>query len=226
MNRKPTQSRLIILLFFFGFVFSCSEKPPRIAQTFQQLTLVRDLKLDAYYEQLTLFTQIVDEDGNDDVETVYLIHDEKELFWELNAENRQTKEEQGEFWVGSNQIIMNDFSSLPRGEYRLMVIDTAGERDRFELFLSFDNYDPRTMNFPAATIGNNTIRIESGYTQHTLWFYNAAGTLLHTLKSKEKEIPRTRIVARIEKGEEPSYFYCYVYLENEGVGLLSGPYFF
>lgn len=226
MNRKRKRLRLIILLSLFGFVFSCSEKPPRIAQTFQQLTLVRDLKLDAYYEQLTLFTQIVDEDGNDDVETVYLIHDEKELFWELNAENRRTKENQGEFWVGSNQITMNDFSSLPRGEYRLIVIDTAGERDRYELFLPFDYYDPTAVKFPAVTIENDTIRIESGYTLHTLWLYNDADTLLHTLKTGEKEVPRTRIMASVEKGEEPSYFHCYVYLEDEGIGLLSGPYFF
>jgi len=215
-----------IILFFFLFFFSCKENPPEIQQLFWQLTIVEDKDIDIVYESLSIFVHPMDEDGIEDVESVYIINDSAELFWKLNNDNWERKESEGYSWLGSNRIVMADYSAFPRGTYRVIVIDAGGNRDEGEIYLGADKLTQSQIDFPTLLVEENKFTIDSVYSKHTLWLYDSVGTGILTHSTGDKEIARDKLFPDLRQAESASYAYVYAYDERRGVGIASGPYRF
>jgi hypothetical protein len=216
-----------VLCGFILFLTGCSEEPPHIIQVFHQINVVKDLQQDDIYPQLSLFVHAEDDDGTDDIDSIYLIQDEQELFWELDDQNWESFEEQGEYWVGSNRIVMNDYSPLPWGDYRLLIIDAAGERDEREIYLAKPEYTLEEIDFPEVSVDNGKVDVSGGEKQRTYWVVREDGRLVKTVKTTDPSISvMTLTGSSEEQPADPFAFYMYIYDPVLGIGKIIGPFYF
>jgi len=80
------------------------------------------------YESLSVFANIRDSDGIEDIEALWLVADGAELSWTIDDSKWLRRDEGGETWMGAAGLAMSDYGSLPRGDYRLVAADLAGRR--------------------------------------------------------------------------------------------------
>ena len=212
-------ARLLNIFFIsalLSLVLSCAENRPEINQIFWQINKIHNLDSGKYYDTLSLFIEARDEDGIEDLQTIYLINDKEELFWKMTEENWIQKTDREENWFGSGSIIMNDFSSFPSGKYRTIVIDEAGERAETSFTLSkYESGFPED-SFPSAGIRGNTPYYSPG--TEALWFFDKEMKLV-------KEVSAVGSAARniqIPSGGE--VMFAYKYDRANGFGLVTGPY--
>ena len=213
--------KLIILLSLF-FLISCTGAPPQIGQLVWQVNFLKAPEKPEIIPTLSLFILVEDEDGITDIESLYIIHDESELFWKLNSDTWITKVISGKNWLGSNKIYMNDNSNLPSGKYRILVIDKAGDRDSRTINIAssmfeFSNYN----SFPKLIIGSDII-IDSSFSDNTLWVYNKQMELLKNLKIESGTINRSIIMN--DTNNNAHWISIYSFNPDKGSGLVSGPY--
>ncbi len=175
-------------------------------------------------QNLSLFTLIEDEDGITDIDSVYVIHDESELFWKLDPDTWIINVLSGKNWIGSNSLSMNDNSTLPSGKYRIMVIDKAGERDSHQINIPSNMLKlNKNISFPELTIGSDIV-IESGFSENTLRIYDESMKLLKNLKIESGKINRSIIIN--DTNNKAHWISIYSFNEETGTGLIRGPYLF
>ncbi|MCX7948566.1 MAG: hypothetical protein N2509_00485 [Treponemataceae bacterium] len=93
-NRMITLQRFKKIAGILGCLFSlfaCSSQPPRIEGI--RLRLVYAQKEGKIEESLSLFVAPADDDGFEDLEELYLIHDESQLYWKLTRQDWLSIEE-------------------------------------------------------------------------------------------------------------------------------------
>lgn len=150
---------------------SCESNPPDIVAldlTTYQLT---DRELGTTYEVLSLFVSAGDLDGLDDLDRLYLIHDDAELFWSTHSEVWVQMESEDGLWIGEPRLAMPDRGAFPAGTYRVVLVDLAGESTERELSLPRD----RTSPLAAAVALNGSRARIAGSGAHELWLSNADG---------------------------------------------------
>lgn len=207
---------------FFLLLMSCSGAVPKISQVVWQVNLLRTPSESSGHQELSVFILVEDEDGIGDIDSIYLIHDESELFWKLNKDNWNMKVLSGDYWLGSNSIKMNDRSNLPGGNYRIVVIDKAGERAS-QVFTISENMleDDSSEYFPELLIGSDIV-IKSIYSDNTLWIYDEEMKILRNIKIENGKISMDIIDSdTFNRGRWVSIYTVDV---EKGIGLIRGPY--
>jgi hypothetical protein len=166
----------ILLLLFFCF-FSCSQAGPEINYGFLELV---------YYEnggrpveRFTFFILPHDNDGLEDLEDLWLYHDWEGLSWHITSRDWVKETIGGDTWIGSRSIAMEDGTSLPRGQFRAVLVDKGGNRT--ERLLSFDSPPERERPFPSLKINGGSYIIDSRYSQQNLLAYDNEGNYLSTV---------------------------------------------
>ncbi|MFP4364769.1 MAG: hypothetical protein ACLFR1_12985 [Spirochaetia bacterium] len=196
---------------------SCGGAEPEIAQLAWQLNYRLDPQLEDVYEELSVFLHISDEDGVDDIENIHIIHDTSELYWTLNENNWHVSDRSDEYWIGSNTIRNQDYSELPRGGYRLLVTDTAGERTEEAIFIAPDKEaDPDS--FPEIIEDEGTYSLHAPLGAAELWsidsnnaFRDRIGSLADTSSLNAQIRPGLRVL-------------LYSYHSETNTGYITGPY--
>lgn len=212
--------QILSLLFVFA---SCSNGPPEILQVFNQVNSTLNKETGKSYLSLSLFLQVQDEDGIEDIESIYLINDDKELFWELTKADWKEIKVDSETWIGANGLSVPENMELPGGNYRVLVIDIGGERAQQEIYLK-PYKNNKKYNYPSLRIPQaGEVLIESVIPANTIWIYSAEGKLLGAQKTEDKNIPLSSIVKE-DKDINGMYGYVYCYSNDDGCGLISGPY--
>ena len=105
---------------------SCGGEPPELRAVEWRLEL-RPAEGGAY-ESLSVFANLRDPDGIEDIEALWLVADGAELSWTIDDAKWLRRDEGGETWIGAAGLAMGDYGSLPRGDYRLVAADLAGRR--------------------------------------------------------------------------------------------------
>lgn len=82
-----------------------------------------------YQERLLVQILADDDDGFDEIYEVYVINDESEVYWRSNQDEWDLVESEGNTWIVLNNIVTDDGSNIPRGEYRVVLLDLSGYRD-------------------------------------------------------------------------------------------------
>ncbi len=201
---------------------SCSGSVPEIGQVVWQVNFIRTPSELSIHQELSVFTLIEDEDGIADIDFIYLIHDESELFWQLDTDIWTQKVLGGKNWIGSKSIRMNDFSNLPAGKYRLVVIDKAGERDTRSFSISGKMIDTNNDKyFPELLIGSD-IEIRSNFSENTLWIYDKSMELLKNIKIENGKISMD--IINNDTSNRAFWVSIYSFDAENGVGLIRGPY--
>ena len=207
--------KLIIAAALFLYA-SCTENPPAISQLFWQINKFYDIEKDFVYEKLSFFVQVQDEDGIDDLRTVYIINDKNELFWILDRDSWILKTNQDENWIGTNNLFMNDFSTFPAGSYRIVIIDDAGKRDEQSFNISLNNFNPPASAFPSAVSSSSSVSVSAD--AEAVWFYDNNDILL------EEKYPDDRSGNIAAMPENTGKIYIYRLDRANGFGLIAGPY--
>ena len=194
---------------------SCSENPPEIEQLFWQSNRINDLEENRIYDTLSVFVQVTDEDGIEDIESLYLINDKEDLFWKTENGNLVIKENKNITWIGSSRLKMHDFSMFPSGDYRVLVLDEAGERVETSFILKNSGEMPEKDKFPSLKISGNNVTADNK--TDVLWMYSAEGNIIseNYTDGNFKTFPVADKTAEI---------YIYKSDKINGTGLISGPY--
>ena len=194
---------------------SCSESAPKISQTFWQVNLMHDQTTGKNSQALTLFVMASDDDGVDDMDKMYVINDENQLYWEISGKDlRLEKYGESEVWIGSNFITMTDPSDpIPSGTYRVMLLDSSGERAESSVVIR-NNIKGAPDKWPMLQkIGTGVV--VDGNADY-VWGIQSDGTF-----GGEFEVKPGILGAGSRRF---SYYYLYRYLPDQGYGLINGPF--
>lgn len=216
--------KLFGLLLMFA-LFACEGAPPEINDIFYQITLSKNLTQNRSEEILSLFLTIHDEDGEDDIESIYLLNDQQELFWKLDSSNWEKTDRKGSRWIGSSSIQMADGSPFPRGKYRVLVSDQGGSRGEKELQLNVPGVELNQFIFPELSFHQKTAQVVGGNINQKFLYFNASGRFLYFHFVPQEELNFNNF-PRIQelKEESNNRVYLYHFENEEGYGVMVGPY--
>ncbi len=198
----------------------CSGSAPVILYPEADLYLVDDRSTGTVYESLRFFIAVRDEDGPSDVASVFVIHDQSELYWALEENNWVSLESQGDDWFGAPQIRTPDGAPLPRGQYRVLVEDRARRRATTSFTVTDPVRSPEQVRFPALSGSGRNITVQSSQTV-ILRVYDRTGRSVYASRVAPGRLPESVVDAL------PNQRGLDAYLSTEGSErprLLSGPF--
>ena len=215
-TRTPRRRPFILFVSVVILVVSCAGSPPQLLETFLQITVFHDIELGATYEQLTFFAHVRDEDGIDDVDALFLIHDDSRLLWRLTADNWAQRTRGTENWLGAETLTMADGTTFPRGSYRVIVVDRAGRRDESTVTLAARVEIDRA-TAPRLSLSGDELRVVSDHDRTIVRFFSPAGTLLRTTDQRTIPIADVGGAGGVR---------AYAYAELGGYSVAAGPFVF
>jgi hypothetical protein len=132
-------------------------------------------------ERFSFFIMAEDDDGVENLRELSVYHDREGLRWNLTAEDWIVLEEEGKTWIGSRAIAMPEGETLPRGQYRAVLVNKGGEHS--ERTFSFDAPEGHRYAFPVFTIYEGWYSIESEYPRHFFIGYDREGKYIQTISA-------------------------------------------
>ena len=176
-SRKALAAGFCLLLIFF----SCSKSEPRILYGFMDLVYYPGTDKPA--EMYSFFVMGEDDDGVENLSELYLYNDREGLRWVISSEDWVQYEEDGKTWIGSRSITMAENTVLPRGQFRAVLINKAGEQT--EKKFTFDGPEDSPYPFPFLSVIDGFYRIDSRYPVNHLICYDQQGKPVQTITITE-----------------------------------------
>lgn len=224
MFSAKTESLFLFLTASLLFI-SCSGKPPVLGEVWWHLNVEKTPGEEQTVQSLSLFVHATDDDGDKDLEDLYLINDGERLYWEIPSEQWVRYTEQSTDWIGFNGLRAPGDGRFPDGNYRVLLIDAGGERDEKNLFVK--NSIPRDKDIPIPDFAFDSayLTLTGEYPIYQVWFYNDKGELV----DKSRNITPGRyqwneLVRNITRRSVE--FTVYGEPQSGAWGLISGPYSF
>jgi hypothetical protein len=179
--------RLLLIPFFIlsmivltGF-FSCSRAEPEILYGF--IDLVYYMGRDKTEERFSFFILPEDDDGVDNLSELYLYNDREGLRWLFTSDDWIRYEEDGKIWIGSRNIAMVGDASLPRGQYRAVLVNKGGESK--ERKFTYDGPENPPYPFPSFSVSDGLYRIDSLYPVNRIMCYDQQGRIAQIIQVRE-----------------------------------------
>jgi hypothetical protein len=214
---------LAVSLALIALLGSCSGEPPVISRVSAQLLYVNDLAADTVSEELAIYVVPEDEDGLDDLEYLHVISDRAELYWSLDSSSWTSARSQNQDWIGTARLAVPPDMSFPRGTYRVLLYDLAGESDEAEFSLGAEVRKPADIPFPRAQEAGGKIVIDGPVEWYTLLVYTSAGTYVRSFPT-QAESTTVESIRRTDAVLRAGFtYYVYAYWPQDSVGLLTGP---
>ena len=213
---RPRVSARGALAVALALLAGCETSPPELYELQWLLLDFDDRELDQRYESLSLFVRAGDADGADDLDELYVIFDDGELFWRLEAATWTRTEHEGATWIGSSTISMPGREPFPPGEYRLLLLDRGGQRDAARFVIPAQR---RPTAAPEVTVNGSRFQVR-GTAPYQLWVAAADG-LVTTLDATGAVDLEERFDFRAG-----ARYQVFVFGQAEGAdkGFLGGPY--
>jgi hypothetical protein len=127
------------------------------------------------YESLSVFGCVRGDDGLDSLSELWITNDDAALAWKLDGGDWTKVKEGGDTWIGATALASPDFKTLPRGDYKLILVDLAGQRA--EKGFSMAEESPKK-EAPALSRSGNAFSIVSAWPENLVLGFDAAGTLI------------------------------------------------
>jgi hypothetical protein len=188
--------------------FSCSRTEPEISYGFIELVYYQGFEKPE--ERFFFFIIPDDEDGIENLDELYLYHDREQLRRLIKSEDWVSLEQDGKTWIGNRAIASGEDESLPRGQYRTLLVNKGGERS--ERNFSFDAPDEPRFPFPTLEITGGYYTVNSAYPENRLVCYDAQGNYVFTQSLsaffgsvRELNLPDSARTAALW-AEDPLYF--------------------
>jgi hypothetical protein len=160
---------------------SCSKAEPKILYGF--IDLVYYIGKEKTEERYSFFILPEDDDGVDNLSELYLYNDREGLRWLFTSDDWIRYEEDGKTWIGSRNIAMFGDASLPRGQYRAVLVNKGGEST--ERRFTYDGPETPPHPFPSLSYSNGSYKIDSQYPVNRLICYDQQGKLMAAVQVRE-----------------------------------------
>jgi hypothetical protein len=167
-------------LYFIALVllFACSNTEPEIA--YVNMRLVYFQNGSKPIERYSFFVIANDEEGVENLADLYLYHDAEGLEWRLTEKDWIIVEQDGHTWIGARSIAMTDDESLPRGQYRAVLVNKGGEQAARTF--TFDPPISPRFPFPTCVITDGKYAIVSTYPSNSFIGYSEQGDFVQTVR--------------------------------------------
>lgn len=203
---------------------ACEVAAPEAHELFWKRVVFADLRQGRTYETLTLFARVSDADGLDDLDALYVMNDDAQLFWRLTPEVWVVDRSDSGTWIGSTALAMPSDEPLPAGVYRVIVQDIAGQtaEESFRVTGSTGPEARRHVEAIDVAIDANELTVTGPFASYEVWLYGSAGTRVAAAAFAE----RIDLESALPEGMLADELLLYVYAEppDDGSGYLSGPY--
>jgi hypothetical protein len=173
MRRSPAAAALLIAALCAS---SCGNKLPEVAAVEWRIES-RPSAHGAAYESLSVFGSIKDEDGLDNVLELWIVNDASALAWKLTNEDWTKASEGGDTWMGGSSLATPELGPLPRGAYRLVAFDAAGQRAELAFGVS-GAFPSRAAPSLSYSSREGRLAIRSGWPETLALAFDATGALL------------------------------------------------
>jgi hypothetical protein len=152
----------------------CGNKLPEIAALEWRLE-TRPSAGGPDYESLSVFATIRDDDGLENVGELWILNDDSAMAWKLTDADWIKVAEGADAWIGASALASPELSGMPRGSYKLVVIDLAGQRAEREFRVS-GSFPDR----PAPTIAfsGGELAIGSTWPETIVLAFDGTGALI------------------------------------------------
>ena len=191
----PYPGWLVVLTLAVFLLGACSQSDPKIVSS--SFRLAYRSSGAAISETLSFFVLASDDDGIADLESMYLLNDEAQIFWKLSVDDWLVSERSGETWVGSHALSMPGGAPFPRGTYRAVLMDKGGSRSERPVFLNA----PKELRhpYPTFSIGAGRYTAASSWPRNSIATYDASGAILgvENLKAKEGILADLKLGANV-----------------------------
>jgi hypothetical protein len=166
---------VLAVLLALAAAASCSSKPPELVSMSARVIAVAVDADGNREERLSFFASVADGDGIGDIEYLFLVNDALELSWTLERNNWVQHEEGSSVWIGSNGL-RAPAGTIPRGQYRAVLVDSSGERVERAIMVSA----PATGGyaFPSIKLGVDFVSVQSPYPVNTALFLDSGGNVV------------------------------------------------
>ncbi|MBN1646625.1 MAG: hypothetical protein JW874_01210 [Spirochaetales bacterium] len=201
-------------------LLACDTKAPEIQQFFWQINLVCRADSQSVHESLSVFFQVNDEDGIEDIERITVYSDANMLYWEIPFSQLEAREINKILWYGTNDLTMPDLKDFPPGEYYARISDFSGKYDDKRFFLNAAKSDRRGWKPPELIVQDGIITLRGDYRGAQLWFYSPEDDLVQALEFQSNRIEYDRI----DKDGNAAYVKLYTYVNQLGCGVIRGDY--
>ena len=218
--------RLAAGLLAAGLLAACEVAAPETHELFWKRVVFADLRHGRTYETLTLFARVSDADGLDNLDALYVMNDQSQLFWRLTPEDWVVDRSDSGTWIGSTALAMPEDEPLPAGVYRVIVQDIAGQtaEDSFRIDGGAGGGAEARRQAEAieVAIDANELAVTGPFASYEVWLYGSAGSRVAAASFAE----RIDLESALPEGILADELLLYVYAEppDEGSGYLSGPY--
>lgn len=197
-----------------GLVSCGSEAPELIAAEWR---LEDRPAKEAPYESLSVFVNVKDGNPAENLDSIEVVHDAEGLSWKITDLSWTVQKSGADSWIGAADLASADYRPLPRGIYRIVVTNLAGQRTETSFSLP-----PAQVGKAAPTLRNEggKLRLETTWPRSFLLAYNAAGLLVNAreLASGSYEITSLYKAATLDRA---SSFAAYGYDPQQHHGAYS-----
>lgn len=162
---------------------SCSRSEPEISFGFIELVYYQGS--DRPHERFSFFIIPEDEDGVENLADLYLYHDREQLRWHVSSDDWISYTYEGKVWIGTRSIAIAENESLPRGQFRAVLVNKGGEKS--ERNFSFDAPGEPRFAFPSLKVNDNRYTITSAYPANHLVCYDEQGNYVSTVTITKHE---------------------------------------
>lgn len=137
------------------------------------------------YERFSFFVIADDNDGVENLADLYLYHEREGLRWHFSDKDWTTILQDNHTWIGSRNIAPLDDESLPRGQYRAVLVNKAGEQA--ERTFTFDPPEKPRYSFPSLSIADGNYAINSKYPANFFIGYDDQANAIQIVKIDKLE---------------------------------------
>ena len=163
-------------MFILVLAVSCSRTEPKIAFGFIELVYYQEK--DKPQERFSFFIIPEDEEGIENLADLYLYNDREQLRWHIKSEDWVSYVQDGKTWIGTRSIAIGEDETLPRGQYRAVLVNKGGEKS--ERNFSFDAPEEPRFPFPVLEISAGQYTVTSQYPSNRLVCYDDQGNYVYT----------------------------------------------
>jgi hypothetical protein len=178
----PTAALLgLVLALGFGLALSCSGSPPELFGVSWELEVEASSPALAPVERLSFALSAQDRDGTEDLGNLYVAMDNQRLFWKLDPGSWVRSGAEGVVKIGYRALKMADDSSMPRGEYRFILVDKSGERAESRVMIAPPPSKGQAL--PSIALKDGSIILGKRRKETRLLVYDRSGSLLRTIEA-------------------------------------------
>ena len=174
-----TQNAAFLCALIILFSVSCSRSKPQINYGFIQLVQYEGETRPQ--ERFSFFIIADDEDGIENLDELYLYNDREQLRWLIKSDDWISFTRNEATWIGTRSIALQNNESLPRGQYRAVLVNKGGESSQRNF--SFDG--EIRYPFPSLEISEGRYTVISEWPQNRLVGYDSEGNYISTVELRE-----------------------------------------